>query len=559
MHKLTKAILPAMLASVATAQGALATFNQGGNQGNEGNNVFLDLVVTNTITISDINFRAGNSATNGIGTINTGSMNVYLGPTTWVNNTTNVGLWTLVTSTVVGNITHNGTADNPGILSPGVLTTPITLGPGSYGIALESQSGTWNHNYTNGTAGSNGLIASNADFAIYGGGATNTPWSAPTFIPRVANVEFVYTLGGSPIAVASTEQYGEGCYAYNTSFHEIFPNPASVDVANTSIHFTFAGGSYIVSTGTNPYVGPSAAALPVVLTTGDEHVNLSTVLGAPMIPFLYPQAGSVQLANDLIICTDGYITPDTSIVTQLVDSTPTTPEFYADGERWCPHWKNMNATLGGMTVEDTGTSYIIAWNAVADPNGATASTSSFEVEFWYGGATPGDVEYRYGAMSLLGGGSFPAIIGWTQGNAALPNAVDVSTVSLTTDPVDNAPLDIILDARPVLGTSPNFVVSGYDTATLAGIKILSFTQINPGLDLAALGMAGCRQYVGSDSLGVFFTAPGQTSLPFITGGIPNSASLNNVLVFAQAATFTSGFNPTGVIASNGIRVLLGSL
>ena len=163
-------------------------------------------------------------------------------------------------------------------------------------------------------------------------------------------------------------------------------------------------------------------------------------------------------------------------------------------------------------------------------------------------------------MSGNGGGSFPVIIGWTQGNATLDNPVDISTISLTTDNLDNTPLDVVLDARPLLGTSPNFVVSGYDTATTTlGANILSFTQINPGLDLTPLGLAGCRQFVGTDSINVFFPTPVTSTVPFIGGGIPNTVSLNGILLFTQSATFTTGFNPLGVILSNGLRVQLGSL
>jgi hypothetical protein len=146
-----------------------------------------------------------------------------------------------------------------------------------------------------------------------------------------------------------------------------------------------------------------------------------------------------------------------------------------------------------------------------------------------------------------------------------PVALDRGTVDISgllpfsTDAVDNPPLKVTLDSRPVLGTNPNWVISGYTPTTVIGARILSFTQINPGFDLLGLGMGGCRQYVGLDDVVFFVCGPGQTSLPFVGGGIPNIPVFIDVLVFGQAASVTSGFNALGVISSNGIRLRLGTL
>lgn len=558
MHKLA-ALLTTAVATTAMAQSPLATLNLGGNQGNEGGGIYFDLTVNTTITITAINFRAGNTATNPAGSINTGQMNVYLGPTTFVGNVTNAALWTQVTQTMSGSITHNATGPAAGTLSPGPLATPIALGPGNYGVALESQAGIWNHNYSN---PGNPTTFSNAELTLNAGAAQNAFLTGSIFQPRIFNGEIVYNLGGTPIAVASQEQYGTGCYKFNTSFHEIFPNPTGVDIANTTHLYTFQGDKYAVSSGATPYTAPVGANLVTFPTAAPSVVLASAVLGAPLpFPILYPKNGGVEIASDLEICSAGYITPvspTTPAGVNAPDNSATVVEWYSAAERWAPHWKPFDPALGGMvSVGIIGGDVVISWEAVISPLSA-ANPSTFQVVF----KPTSDVEMRFQTLSLFGGGSEPVIVGWTQGGGALENPLDLSVAvpaGFTTATFDNTPLDIQLSARPVLGSSPNFLIQGYDAATAVGATILSFTQFNPGISLAGVGAPGCFQYVNIDAINVFFTTPGQTTFPFINGGIPNNVTFNGILLYGQAATFTAGLNPLGVITSNGLRVLLGSL
>jgi hypothetical protein len=170
-------------------------------------------------------------------------------------------------------------------------------------------------------------------------------------------------------------------------------------------------------------------------------------------------------------------------------------------------------------------------------------------------------------MSQQGGGARPIIAGWSQGSLSLPGpaaldrgSVDISALlPFPTDAIDNPPLAVTLDIRPVLGSSPSWVISGYPAGTALGARILGFTQVVPGLDLGGFGMGGCRRYVGLDDVGFFLTAPNSTSLPFIVGGIPNNPVFVDVVVFGQSATFSPGVNALGVLTSNGIRLRLGVL
>lgn len=545
------------LGTTLLAQSPLTTLAVGGNQGNVGGGIYFDLTVNTTVTFNQIDFRIGDEATGA------GVLEIYLGPTTYLGNVMDPSLWTLVATTQTVTPIVTTTVSAP-------LQTPFALGPGQYGVALRAGA-TFDHGYTNGTGCTSTTIPgsctnsvfSNAELMIQAGAAQNAFLTGGVFTPRVWNGALHYTLGGTPIAVGAQEQYGDGCYGFYTSYYEFFPNPGSIDVANSSILHTFNGTTYDVGSGATPYTPPTAT--PVVLVSGNSSFLATAALGGPLpFPVLRPDgAGGVVVANDLEIYTDGYIVPlASSTPTGIADDpTPTVNEFLnAPTMRWAPHWKNMDpASLGNMTVEVEATTgaLVVSWNMVADPN-LTTTTSTFQVAFY----PNSNVEYRYQNMSVAGGGSFPMLIGLTHGNGALDRQRDLSLAvpaGFSTQATDNTPLDLILSARPVLGTNPNFVVSGYDAATTVGARILSFTQFDPGISLAPLGMPGCFQFVGLDSTAVVFLSPGQTTFPFIAGGIPNNPVFNGVLIFGQAASFTSGFNPLGVITSNGLRMTLGSL
>lgn len=570
MHRL--AIACCGIAAAAFAQSPLVTLNQGGNQGNEGGGVYFDLTVNTTITINAFNFRAGNTGANPSGSVNMGQLGIWLGPTTWVGNVQNMSLWTQVAQTQVGNITHNATGANPGVISPGPLVTPFALGPGTYGVALQSASGTFNHNYTNGNGTNQNF--STAELSFAGGGAQNAFLSSGgIFNPRIWNGEIEYTTGGTPIAVASQEQYGNGCYGFYTSFYELFPNPASIDVDNLSARLTFAGPSYAVGPGVNAYAPPSASAVPLTFASATSTVNLSTVFGGTLpFPVVYPLGGTAVVANDLEVCSVGYITPVATVggvSLNAPDGTPTVDDFLGQGgqvERWCPHWKgNQNPVTAGQVLAevDAAGDLVVSWVGVAG--------NTYQIAY----SPVGDVEYRYLTMSVTGGGSFPVILGWTQGGGALDNEIDFSVDTQSgflTDPSDNTPLDMVLDARPVLGTNPNVVVSGYDQpSTTVGFVLLSFIGQNPGLPLVPfVNMPGCERYIGDAvgngivNTGLFFVAGPTHTQPFIAGGIPNIPSLNGVLLYGQSATATgmcagAPCNGAGFLSSNGLRMLIGSL
>src|SRR5262249_25716611 len=101
-------------------------------------------------------------------------------------NETNMALWTQVAT---------GSGTGAGLDQPThvTLSNPIPLNPGTlYGIALIADPA-FEHRYTNGN-GSNQNY-SNSDLALVLGSATNAPFTAPVFSPRVWNGTIYYSGG----------------------------------------------------------------------------------------------------------------------------------------------------------------------------------------------------------------------------------------------------------------------------------------------------------------------------------------------------------------------------
>ena len=547
-------VLAATLAAtmgVAHAQLSLNTLTGGTNQGNVGGGIYFDLEVLTTITINQIDFRCGANTAAG-----TGTLDLYLGPTTYLGNVTDPQLWTLVTSTAP-------VAVAPSAVSNGVLNTPISLGPGNYGIALKSNS--FSHGYTNGvTCTSNTIPGScsnslfqNSELILRAGAAQNSFLTGGVFTPRIFNGTINYSLGGNPIQVAAWEEYGQGCYEFYRSFYQLFPNPVGLNLGNgnpvSALRLVFQGGTYNVQQSNSTVIPPSTP--PIQLQSGAQAILASSVIpgGALPFPIPHPLAGGGALANDLEICTKGYIVP--SPASQAVENNPSVGAFLAGAPRWAPHWKNIDPAAGGglhVEVDPVTLELRVTWDSV--PDSGLATTSTFQVAF----IPNGDVEFRYGTMSQNGGGGQPVIIGWTEGgNSVDPGNIEIATsLPFSTGPADNPPLTIGLSARPVLGTTFNVEVSSIPAGTAVGGLSFGFTPNIPGLDLGFIGMPGCFAHHSLDITSGLPLAPPSLAIPLT---LANDPSLNGVLIFGQAISISPGFNANGVLSSNGARLKLGAL
>lgn len=554
----------AALSTFAIAQSPLVTLAGGTNSGNPGGGIYFNLQVNSTITINRIDFQTGAAAGLWVPPVN-GVLDVYLGPTTYVGNVTNPALWAIVASAPVNNV-------NASTMIQGTLTTPFCLGPGNYGVALKSNA--FNHGYTNGTgtavpgSGTNQTFT-NTELVLRGGAAQNMFLSGPVFEPRVFNGQIHYTLGGTPIAVASWQQYGRGCYAMFNSFYHMMGSTATgmIGLANTtggtnSITLTFAGTGYSVGAlNTNgTFFTPTSTALVMA--------NNSVTTVTPPFPVIYPTTAGPQVSTTLEINDNGCVTP-TGTNGGLPPAGASAVQLFLAGQpRWC-NWHDFDPAGtavpgtpvppgGGVffDIDPSNQSCYVTWNTLPDAGITASQMSTFQLAF----TSTGSVEFRWKAMSLSGGGSWPTLVGWTPGGGAVdPGSIDlVTSPAFLTGPRDNPPLTLEMSARPRLNTTPVFITSNIPAGTSLGAAIFGFGQHDPGLPLAFLGMPGCLQFVnlaGAVSQ-VFIVSGTSANTPLF---IPNLPQLNGVLVFAQSASFSSGFNPLGVIASNGVRMFVGSL
>ena len=174
----------------------LFTSNNFGNLG--GANYFDVTVAANPITVTSLDINTAE-------TVAFSNVQVYVLPgMTSVGHETDMALWTLVA-------TGSGTGAGVDLPTHVTLSNPIPLNAVTlYGIAVVADPAITLH-YTNGN-GSNQNY-SNADLSLVLGSATNVPFTAPVFSPRVWNGTIYYTggpCGGSPTPTPTATSTASG-------------------------------------------------------------------------------------------------------------------------------------------------------------------------------------------------------------------------------------------------------------------------------------------------------------------------------------------------------------
>jgi len=520
MHRTLASSAVAAVAALASAQSPLTTTFIGGNGGANGGVVYFDLQLSVGISIGalDCNFVSAAGSV--------GAVDLLTCPTTHTGNETNAAAWTLRGSAPVA-------SQNPTFTpTHAVLATPVTLLPGSYGIALRN-SALLGHAFTNGT-GSN-QVYGNADLVLTAGAAQNVPFVGAPSLPRVWNGRIYY--GVLPGYATGGYQYGSGCYRKVRSFYEFFSAGTLFDLANSSLSLLNSGGSYVVLPGLTTFVPPSANAVNLGLT--DDSQTTITLAGT----FSFP-GGSTSTLN---VCSNGFISP----VANGTSFAPGVAAFLAGATRWAS-WHDYvpNATHNVMFEQVNNVAYV-TWNAVPEI-GFPGSACTFQFQF---DRTTGNVHLVYQGMSQLAGSH---LVGYTPGGGALdPGTVDISASlpgTITLSAVDSQAL-AVASQRPVIGTTANITTSNIKPGTILGANILSFVQHDPGISAAPFGMPGCFQYVGLDATHAFLT--GGSSTNGFGLAIPSSPAFAGANVFTQSFAFSPGVNVLGVESSNGLALHLG--
>jgi hypothetical protein len=450
--------------------------------------------------------------------------------------------WTLVatsTLTVAANHQHS-----PAVFPPFVLPT------GSYGLAFEVGPVTAVvpnitvmpppyalHPWLLVAASAPGapLTASDQFLSIGNEDITNQAFvTAPLATPKGPIFDLHYTVAAGS---ACFTPYGSGCYDRPQSFYQAFAaGPSSFDLSNSTLQLIPAISSYAIAAGTTAIVAPITAPLTVSPRT-------------PPLPlgFSFPYPGGAT--TNIVITANGniFLDPASSGAQSVPFSSAGVVGFLRGPLQLAAFWGNLNPSAGGSVHLDIDLLAPVArvtWTNVPE-FGVPGSANTFQVAMYGNGI----VDYRYGACAAI---HEPVLVGWSHGGSMHdPGNRDLSATLPFSTGDGTVPPDLSMSARPVLGTTPNFVVGDLPAAG-AGLVLLGAPR--PALDLGGLGMHGCMQQV-SPIAWLAFLATGPSVA--VAASVPNHPALLGVQCTGQAMAPSPGSNAAGITVSNPLCIRLG--
>jgi len=521
----------------------------------------FDLTVNGAITLNTIDCDlydfAGSANPDQVG--NTGVCTLWIVPGTWVGNELAPANWISLgtgTYTVV-----NGD-------SPCVFSTPITLSPGSYGVALQlapTNAGPLPANFARvhplvtlpSVAPNTPLSASDQFLSI-----TNETTQRVSFVSGAAanhtiNLRLNYTVSPS---TAYSSQYGVGCYFRPQSFYEAFPvPPTGFDLANQGMTMINLGNNYQVvpAAPMSPFtpITPEVVGVAGVTFMGDDDVSAPIAL-----PFTFSAPGGVSTSS-ICIGSNGYVFLS-AVAGSAFGYYDDINRFLTDAPRLAIGYGDLQ-TVDPVALQGTGHIYYdidpsntfvtITWDGVQEWNTPTAILNMQMVLY-----ASGQVDFHYGSCTQ---GVAPLLTGYSVGNGQDPNGRNLSVGGAIVPFLSgdgSSPAVIGTTARPVVGSTFGIRTTGIAPGTFFNLVAMSFGGIPaPGVDLGFIGMPGCKQLVGPAIATSFFG--------FVAGGshtqnlsVPNSAGYIGIQLYAQSAPLTAGLNSAGILTSNAVCMHLGN-
>ncbi|MBK8977456.1 MAG: hypothetical protein IPM29_16210 [Planctomycetes bacterium] len=495
---------------------------------------FLDQGIDYPITITRMQFRASSGATSvggdtyiGVTAMMCSSPSTYAAPSTTFATNLGVDTTTVFTGNVVC-LPAAGTSPNTYIIDI-PLQTPFVYDP---------------------TSGLNFLIDVNAPTAPVPAALPNMASSSSnaTHLARRISTATANAATGAlsdfasvvlldftpPPNLGAVTPYGAGCNDISVSWYENLTT-GSFDLSNSSIRMVPNGTGYNVVPGSNAWFTPVAANLGLT----DDSLSPAQPLG-----FTFPFPGGST--TDIKICSNGFVWLDTTQTAATFSGDPAL--LLGQAPRFAPLWHDMDPSMGGTVTFDIDPSGQIAyatWDQVPLFTNL-ASLNTFQVALY----ASGDVEYRYQGCT-----SDPGIFGWSPGgNANDPGSIDVSASLPFATFADVFPLVLAHLDRPRINRTLNLEVRNVpgDT-TLIALNIGVF-KVDPPLNLGVIRMPGCFQHASIDvGVGLPAVVP-TTPLSF---GVPNLPVLIGVHAYLQALGASPSGNPTGILTTNGLDLLIG--
>lgn len=349
------------------------------------------------------------------------------------------------------------------------------------------------------------------------------------------NDTWVYQTPAQP-GFATAIAYGEGCIdAASASLYELFA-PNTFDMANLTLQFLPTGNGYAVLPTAPQWFTPTSANLGL----GDDTVSAPLPLG-----FAFPYPGGST--TDVQMSSNGFVR---LVAGGNSECCAGNVQLFLDGlPRFSGSWCDLNPAAGGSTHFDVdpanGAAYV-TWLGV--PEYGLGSTQTFQVAFFASGM----VELRFGNCAPL---TRQVLTGWTPGGGAKdPGSTDLSALAgvIVTSP-DKDALWHRGDSRPVVGGTATLLTGGMPAGTLLGANVFGFTEFLPGIDLTALGMAGCHQYTSVDASQFLLPSGGLATVQL---AVPNNPAFAGVVLRSQGLALVPGYTAAGAITSNGVRLTI---
>lgn len=518
---------------------------------------FFDVSVTCPIAMSAIGTWTfdeglGNPPTpNQVGA--TGVVQLFTCPTTRIGNEQSGpgGPWALSPS--VGTVTVAAFPAESTI----VFNPPVTLQPGSYGVALRYLPTTSGPNpgplHALGSATLPPAVARDQFLTVQNDAFQFVPWTGPTV--DSPNLRVHYTPAPTCAFAMPT---AAGCYDRPaTWFEDVTASAMPTDLQNLALAWHWLGTHYSVTAGTATLVPSPTPSLTLGPWGASTSNSWDDALSVPLtLPFAFPVPG-VGSTNTITIGSNGYVflaAENTSAYEYTGGIYGNLAAFRNGPPRIAAFWHDLDLTAGGSLHYDVdpANQYVrITWDQVPT-RFAPNSTSTMQLTLHAGG----DIDLVTGPLANAW---MPdnAVMGYSPGGGApLPAERDITASLPFLFGDDLAAPVLTLANRPVLGTTTAVVTSSVVNGTLLQVLAGGVAQPAAPIDLTLLGMPGCALAVTPIVLLAQTLLPNQTFAEPLA--IPNDPLLQGAVLHFQAAPLSQGHNAAGLLLSNALCLRVGA-
>ena len=366
------------------------------------------------------------------------------------------------------------------------------------------------------------------------------------------------------LSVAYHQNYGTGCYSYNTDPTNFMSSFAGTPAAKAALdgnvlQFFPTGNGYFAiwlpGVAQALYVAPTAAAT-VVADADDTTTTFSTSVPVPV-------PGGAQ--SQWTVSSNGVLTAGATGNQGTGFQASLAATATAPGLAWY-NWRDYNPLAAGSgkvkTEEVNGVMYV-TFDGVYEFG--TTNPATFQ---WQINVATGEVTMVWVSMAV-GANTTTMVVGGTlAGAGSVPASVDFATAApfLMGPPVSLAPMTMSASPAPVINPSTNvtYTISNIpefapNTGVYLSTLFLSVTPLPAGIDLAGLltQQPGCKAYIGTLDLdlGVALTGVSSSarsitfSAPLLTPGLVIAAQ--SVALFDPAFPLLNG-EAGGLVVSNGV-------